>query len=323
MWQPRSRVLTLVLIITGLAPQALRGDVTIERLPSKAVVRLDGKPFTEYIFFLGAKPVLWPIYGPTGKAMTRAFPMEKPLPGGTHDHIHQRSMWFTHGDVNGVDFWGEQKQYGTERQREIVKCEGGKTGLLITRNDWLNPEAKKQCEDRRVLKFGGDADVRWIDFEITIRATDGPVVFGDTKEGSFGLRVADSMRVDAHKGGRIISSEGQSDEAAWGKRAAWVDYHGPVEGETLGIAILNHPSSFHYPNRWHVRPYGLFAANPFGERDFTKDAKGNGAYTLPSGQSLTLHYRVLFHRGDEKAAKVDQVFAAYSKEAPADAGQAK
>ena len=312
MSRPRVLVLTFALTITALVPRALRADVSIERLPEKAVVRLDGKLFTEYCVLSGAKPILWPILGPTGKTMTRAYPMEK-RSGETTDHHHQRSMWFTHGSVNGVDFWSENDPHGTIRQREFVKTEGGKTGLLITRDDWLGPHGKKMCEDERVLQFGGDADVRWIDFAITIRATEGAVVFGDTKEGSFGLRIRDSMRVDAHQGGQIINSAVQADDAAWGKPAAWVDYHGPVEGETLGIAILNHPTSFRFPTRWHVRGYGLFAANPFGEREFTKNPKDNGAYTLPRGKSLTLRYRVLFHRGDEKAGKVAQAFAAYAK----------
>ena len=95
------------------------------------------------------------------------------------------------------------------------------------------------------------------------------VTFGDTKEGSFGLRIAESMRVDRKTGGKIITSEGLEDDKAWGKPAAWVDYYGPVQGETLGIAILNHPSSFRYPTHWHVRTYGLFAANPFGGKDFS------------------------------------------------------
>jgi len=101
------------------------------------------------------------------------------------------------------------------------------------------------------------------------------VTFGDTKEGSFGLRVNESMKVERKTGGKIVSSEGLEDEKAWGKPAAWVDYYGPIQGETLGIAILNHPSSFRYPTHWHVRPYGLFAANPWGLHDFTGGKEHN------------------------------------------------
>ena len=111
--------------------------------------------------------------------------------------------------------------------RELLKFSGGSRATIVTRNDWLGPDGKKQCEDQRTLVFGGDGDARWIDFDIAIRATAGPVTFGDTKEGAFGLRVAESLRVDSRQGGRIVNSEGQCDAAAWGSGAAWVDYSGP------------------------------------------------------------------------------------------------
>jgi hypothetical protein len=120
------------------------------------------------------------------------------------------------------------------------------------------------------------------------------------------------MDVLSKKGGKIINSEGLTDDAAWGKPAKWVDYHGPVDGAVEGIAILNHPKSFRYPTTWHVRTYGLFAANPFGLRDFTKGA-GDGMHKVPAGETMTLRYRVLLHGGDEKAGKVAQAFEEYSK----------
>ncbi len=139
-------------------------------------------------------------------------------------------------------------------------------------------------------------------------------MFGDTKEGSFGIRVPESMTVDAKRGGRIVNSDGKTDQAAWGQPAAWVDYHGPVEGETLGIAILNHPSSFRYPNRWHVRTYGLFAANPFGKKEFGASDGPGGEATLARGETLTLRYRVILHQGDEKEARIAEAFDAYAKQ---------
>ena len=164
------------------------------------------------------------------------------------------------------------------------------------------------------MHFDTDGDARWIDFDITLKATDGAVTFGDTKEGTFGVRVAHSISVEAHQGGRIVNDHGQVDGAAWGQPAAWVDYHGPVDGQTVGIAVFNHPGSFRFPTRWHVRTYGLFAANPFAMHDFGAGKPGSGAYTLAQGQRVTLRYRVLLHRGDEKEGKVREAYSAYAKE---------
>ena len=113
--------------------------------------------------------------------------------------------------------------------------------------------------------------------------------------------------------GKIINSKGQIDGETWGKAADWVDCHGLLDGQTVGIAILNHPKSFRYPTYWHVRTYGLFAANPFGVKDFTKDKASDGSYTIKPGEQISLNYRVLFHKGDEKTGKVAEAFSTYSK----------
>jgi hypothetical protein len=298
-----------------LATAPVHAQVEVKKIDGGVQVTLVGQPFATYVFQSGAKPIVWPIYGPTGEEMTRAWPMREGDPNEKTDHVHQRSFWFTHGLVNGVDFWAETaKVQGKQQHRELVKAEGGKVATIVTITDWLGPDGAKLIEDERTLRFGGDKDARWIDFDITLTASADEVVFGDTKEGAFGLRIAETMRADKKQDkGTIVTSEGLTDVAAWGKPAAWVDYYGPVQGETLGIAILNHPSSFRYPTYWHVRPYGLFAANPWGQGDFTKGQE-KGEHVLKKGESLTLRYRVIFHRGDEKQGKIAEAFAAYAKE---------
>lgn len=288
-------------------------EITAERSGDKVTVRIDGQLFTEYLAAPKLEPalgpILWPILGPTGKPMTRAYPMGEG-PDERKDHPHHRSLWFNHGDVNGHSFWHKD----AIKHREFVKVEGGERALIVTRNDWLAADGARVCEDERTLTFRVDGGARLIDFDVTVKAPDGPVKFGDTKEGSFGVRVAETIKVDAKLGGRIVNSDGKTDGEAWAKRAAWVDYHGPVDGRTVGVAVLNHPSSFRAPTYWHVRTYGLFAANPFGVRDF-KGPEGDGSHVVPKGGSMTLRYRVVFHEGDEKQGRIAEIYAAYAKEA--------
>lgn len=152
-----------------------------------------------------------------------------------------------------------------------------------------------------------------MDVAITVRPVGKAIVFGDTKEGSFGLRLADSMRVRGGDG-RIVNSEGQRDTAAWGKRAAWVDYYGTVEGETIGVAIFDHPKSFRHPTYWHVRDYGLFAVNPFGIHDFDRGQPADaGNHTVSPGESLRLMYRLIFHRGSTEEARIADLWAQYTE----------
>ena len=182
---------------------------------------------------------------------------------------------------------------------------------MATKDNWLAPDGRSVCQDERIMTFYRTYEARIVDFEIKLIAHSGPVEFRDTKEGSFGIRVASSMDVDKKTGGKITNAEGLTNEKAWGQASPWVDYVGPVGGKTVGIAVLNHPSSFRYPTTWHVRTYGLFAANPFGWHDFGRAEKGD--YTIPQGQSITFRYRVILHTGDTKSAGIAARFAGYVK----------
>lgn len=316
----------LLVPFLALAALPVLADVTVEKSEAGAVVKIDGQLFTEYVTLSETKPILWPIIGPTGKKMTRDYPMLK-TEGETADHPHHRSLWFSYDKVNDVNFWAEPasskspaKDLGMQKHREFTKLEGGKDkGTITSVTDWVGPDGKKVLEDERRITFSVSEGARVIDFDIDLKATEGPVHFGDSKEGVFGVRVPTSMDVEqkvnkSAEPGHILSSEGLKNGAAWGKPAAWVDYFGKVGGEEVGIAILNHPTSFRYPTPWHVRTYGLFAANPFGLKAFNKEA-APGDHDLAKGETLKFRYRVILHAGDTAKAKIAESFATYAKEA--------
>jgi hypothetical protein len=305
--------------ISGPAPESAKA-IAPDRLKAPEVpIATGGKPFATYLSGDGPKPYYFPVIGPTGASYTRAYPM-KAVKGEDEDHPHQRSLFFTHGNVNGFDFWASDPKnkpnpkFGSikETSRTIVH-NGQLAAVLRTTDDWLGPDGKKVLEDEREVAFYGLGKNRIMDFDITLKASNGPVTFGDTKEGMFGLRVASSMDVKSktNSGGKIVNAEGITDDAAWGKASPWVDYTGPVEGKTVGIAILNHPDSFRYPTTWHVRTYGLFAANPFGWHDFGQPKSGE--YVLPKGESIRFRYRLILHAGDTGTANLPAEFQAYAR----------
>jgi hypothetical protein len=305
----RSVTYTLVGPKKGQAPPD--AGISFETHGRNLKIMLDRQLLTEYYLGVGNKPFFFPLVGPTGEPYTRAYPTLT-VADEDHDHPHQRSCWFTFGKVNGVDFWSEGNRFGTiqETGRKLVAA-GPVIGRMTTTNDWRAPDDRRFCVDERTVTFYQTKTARIIDFDFRISASDGPVTFGDTKEGMFGIRVASSMDVTKKKGGRITNAEGLTDDKAWGKPSPWVDYVGPVKDKLVGIAVINRPLSFRYPTTWHVRTYGLFAANPFGWHDFGKPEKGD--YTIPSGQSIDFSYRVVLHDGDTRSAKVSDLAAAYIK----------
>jgi len=308
----RSVAATSLMILLGTGSRAEAGT-GVEMVPNgkRVQVLIDGKLVTEYISDDGPKPYFFPLFGPSGAAMTRSYPMMK-VEGEKYDHPHHRSLWFTHGSVNKVDFWSEAPGHGTIVETSRPTIAGGPTsGVIKTTDDWIGPDSKKVCEDARTVRISSTKKEIILDFDITLKASEGPVTFGDTKEGMFGLRVATSMDVTSKKGGKIVNAEGVEDKAAWGKASSWVDYTGPVDGKTVGVAILNHPTSFRAPTTWHVRDYGLFAANPFGYGDFGQ--KTSGEYVLPKGESIRFLYRVILHDGDTASAGIPAQFEAYAR----------
>ena len=300
-------------------PGAIKeGGVNISERDGKLVIEIGAHPFAEYHYQNVPKPFLYPVLGPGGLAMTRNWPM-KNVPDEDHDHPHHRSLWYAHGDINGYDFWSESAKAGkTVHQKFELVQSGPEVGIIRSFNHLVAPGGKLVCTDTRTMRIYNRSDQRLLDFEITIRASEGPITFGDTKEGTMAVRLAETMRLKRPKGkesnGHIVNSEGVRDGATWGKRAKWCDYYGPVDGKTVGIAIFDHPSNPRHPTWWHVRDYGLFAANPFGEHDFEKKPAGTGDLKVPLGSSVTFRYRFYIHDGDEKQADVAGQYQRYVEE---------
>jgi hypothetical protein len=292
-----------------------QSGVQITSLPDRLRIELNGSLFTEYFFRDVPRPYAYPLIGPGDAPMTRNWPM-KDVPDEEHDHPHHRSFWFAHGAVNGQDFWSEAKGFGRIVHQRFSTISSGKhAGIIREQNNWVAADGTLVCTDERMLKIftPASANERSFDFEITLRATDKPVTFGDTKEGSMAIRLAESMRFKGKVGhGHIINSVGDRDDSTWGKRADWCDYYGPVNGKTVGVAMFDHPSNPRHPTWWHVRDYGLFAANPFGRHDFEKlSDRDAGNLTIPPGQSITFRYRFYLHEGDEKAARIAEKYQDY------------
>jgi len=286
-------------------------------------VEIKDKPFTQ--FFIGPetnKPYLHPLRSASGKIVTRGYPMED-VPGESHDHPHHRGLWFSHGDVNGFDFWGNETRgpkFGRIVLDKIDGVSSGKdSGAINATFDWRDPSGKLLLSEARRMTFYVQPKTRTIDFDITLTARE-KVTFGDTKEGTFALRVASALEeprsgapAQPVRTGHMVDSLGREGEKqVWGKRADWVDYYGVVDGEALGIAMFDHPSNPRHPTYWHVRSYGLFAANIFGLHDFENDKTRNGSLTLQAGETLRFRYRVVIHPGDVRSAHIDRLYEEYS-----------
>ena len=285
----------------------------VKMSPDAINIQIDGKPFTTFHYGIeAAKPFLAPLRSASGKIVTRRFPMEL-VQGESRDHLHHRGLWFTYDDINGVKYWENDPSYTTKQNkgRVVVKKaewkEGERSGTLDAVMEWQDGAGKTQLIENRRTVFHTDPKLRIMDFHITLTAAI-DVTIGDTKEGAFAIRLAEEFT--ERRGGKITNADGlETMKNIWGKRSNWVNYAAEVEGEKLGVAILDHPGNPGFPTRWHARDYGLFSLNPFGQQAFDATQKEN-IIKLAAGQKLHFVWRVVIHPGDTSVEDLYKTFAA-------------
>ena len=287
----------------------------------KVEVMIGGKFFTSYCWYDNVyKPVLYPVCTSNGTLITRGFPLN-PRAGERNDHLHQIGIWLNYGNVNGYDFWdngesGTKDPKGGEvKHLEIKKLIGGiGEGVMVTRESWLDPSGKELLEENTEYHFLARGSTRIIDRITTLTAKGITIKMKDTKEGMFAIRVARQLELPSKESviltdingkptavsampnegvtGNYLSSEGVTGDSVWGTRARWMDLFGSIGDEKISVVICDHPKNTGYPTYWHARGYGLFAANPFGAKDFTK-GKEEMNFSIAAGKSATFRYRVI------------------------------
>ena len=322
--------------------------------PSEAARRVDvtigGAPFTSYIWpDRLRKPVLYPIRSAAGTLVTRGWPLD-PRPGERVDHPHHVGLWLNYESVNGVDFWNnsdalkpeEAARMGTIVHRKIVSSKNGADrGELITEMDWVLPSGKTILHERALFSFSGDKDARRIERVSTLTALDERVVFADAKDGMLGMRVARQLEQPSTEPqvytdiagratnvpamdntgvtGEYTSSEGRKGDAVWSTRGRWTMLSGKIRDEALTVAILDHPKNPGFPTYWHARGYGLFAANPLGQKVFS-NGKETLNFTIEPHASATFRYSVVVLEGAATPERVEREYTAFAASQTSRAG---
>jgi len=333
-----------VSLLVSSGAQTARVQVVPNEAGRRVDVIIDGKPFTSYIYpETQKKPTLFPLRTAKGTLVTRGFPIET-RPNERVDHAHHVGLWLNHGNVNGLDFWNnsdglpaaQAPKMGTIVHRRVVEAKGGADrGDLAVEADWVTPDGKTLLREQTRFVFRGTADSRTVDRTTTLTAVADRVVFRDSKEGFLGMRVAKELEQPSNRPevytdasgkpapravnntgvtGEYISSEGLKGDAVWSTRGRWVLLGGTIGTEPITLAILDHPSNPGYPTHWHARGYGLFAANPLGDKEFGA-ANKEFNLTLEPGQSKTFTYRVLILNSVPAPDKIEEASRAFAKEA--------
>ncbi|HLL43155.1 MAG TPA: PmoA family protein [Segetibacter sp.] len=320
-------ILTLFSITTSFSQRDEMVKLVKNEKEQKVDIFIGQKLFTSFLFpDTLAKPVLYPIYAANGTVVTRGFPIH-PLPGDPTDHPHHLGLWFNFENVNGLDFWNnsyaipaEKKSgYGWIKTDRILETKSGSKGTISYHANWTNQKNSILLEETTTFEFSGNDHQRIID-RITVLKADTLVTFTDAKDGLLGLRMAHALEIPTNEdqkftddkgnvtvvkggtdkipNGNYLTSEGKQGNDAWSTRGVWCKAYGKMGNDSISIAIIDHPKNPNYPTFWHARGYGLFAANPLGEKVFT-NGKSEKNLTLKKGESVSFRFRILIDNGKE------------------------
>ena len=325
------------------AQESLKVEVARMSGEQRVIVNIDGKPFTEFVYADSLeKPVLFPIYSPGGHIITRGFPM-RPRTGESNDHPHHLGLWFNYENVNGLDFWNnsyaipqEKKNgYGRIRTDSILQIKSGNQGRIQFSARWEDQQHHRLLKESTIFIFSADSHKRIID-RITKLTALMDVSFPDVKDGMLGLRVtrelqlptAESKQFTDNKGittlvagstdtvfnGNYLTGEGKKGDEAWGTRAAWCLLYGKINSDTVSIAIIDHPQNPGYPTYWHARGYGLFAANPLGQKIFSNGKEALN-FSLKKGASVIFRYRIVIAEGKTRLSnsQINELTSAFAQ----------
>lgn len=326
-----SFVLSIVFISGVYSQTAPQVEFTKDKQRAIVHVTIGGKPFTDFFFpDTIAKSVLYPIKAPSGVNITRGFPILN-RPGDPTDHPHHLGLWMNYENVNGLDFWNNsyaipadrKHLYGTIKFEKFLEVKNGPTGRMVYKSNWVDHTGKKHLDEETGYEIK-EMNGAWIIDRFTTLTAAIPVVFNDAKDGFIGLRVARELQlpvfekkkfvdafgietivdvpVDKTMNGNYVNSNGVKGEDVWSKKATWCMLYGKLGADTISIVMMDHPKNIGYPTNWHARGYGLFAANPLGEKIFTNN-KSERNLSLQPNQSVTFRYRIVIASGKSFLSK--------------------
>jgi len=245
-----------------------------------------------------------PLHSPSGRVLTDGFPV---------GHTHQHGLFMTwvnttfRGDF--TDFWNQQNETATVRHVEVLDTLSGPVfGRFRVKLEHVSLEHGAVLSEERTFTV-----YPWYgQFLMDIHSVQEPVTSdtlfineyhygGMAFRGSAQWNAADSAAYRSDM--QVLTSEGIRRAEANHTRPRWVAAYGPVDGENAGVAILDHPSNFRFPQPVRVHPempYFCFAPMV------------TGAFTIAPGDRYVSRYRLMTYDGEPPVADIEEVWQQYA-----------
>ena len=263
------------------------------------------RPNIKPVFLRGG--YIHPVYTPSGRLVTDDYPS---------DHYHHHGIWFawtkTQFENGHPDFWNVDD--GTGRidagAPNIYAARGGVLGAFNSSQSYValtgsQPKVALTEEwDVRVYNVGQSSNSRYFVFDITATqqcATSEPLKLEEYRYGGMGLRGhrdwKDKTKV------KFLTSEGKTREDGNATRGRWFVMFGPVDGQTVNIAVLDHPQNFRSPQPMRLNP-----DDPF----FNYAPSQLGPFAIKSGEPFLLRYRYIVSDGTPNPDELNRLWNDYA-----------
>jgi hypothetical protein len=266
---------------------------TADMQRARIVIKHSDQPVADYVFRDDKvlRPFFANVRAPGGVQVTRNFPPIVGVDATDHADMHP-GIALGFGSVSGEDFWRNKAAIRHERFNEPPAVRGGRL-TFATESTMLaaNGNALATLMSRFTLaaRPGG-----WLlEWDAAFTPLTNGFHFGDQEEMGFAVRMATPLTEKS--GGVILNSHGQRGaKTTWGQPAAWCDYSGVIGGVPTGVTVIPSPGNFR-PSWWHNRDYGVFVANPFGQKAMKQG--DTSRMDVKRGETFRLRFAVFIHAG--------------------------
>jgi len=281
--------------------------VGFKYVPTGMQITIGGKPFASY-YTASTKiprPYFANVKSPSGVQVSRNHPPIEGKDSMDHDTFHP-GIWLTFAGINGNDYWRLKQRTEHEMYIGTPKSGPGK-GTFTVSNFYLdsidtsgNRIAHEVCKYTILAR----PNYNLLIYDSTISSDEHELRFGDDEEYGLGIRV--QTPIEERYGGQILNADGLKGEKgpnnAYGKASDWCDYSGMMDGTFIGMTVMPDPKNFRR-SWYHVRDYGLIAANLFGSKKVAGLERND--VVVKKGEKFHLGFGVAIYSAPDQS-KVDR-----------------
>lgn len=246
-----------------------------------------------------------PVFTPQGRIVTDDYPS---------DHYHHHGIWFawtkTEFEGKHPDFWNVGDVTGRVDFVKVGKTSSGPVYAGFTsfqKYVALTGTAPKTALneewDVRIYDVGG-TDKPYFVFDIVATqecASPSPLILEEYRYGGMGVRGnrewKDKTKVS------FLTADGKTRLDGNATRSRWCHIGGSVDGQVVGIAVLDHPSNFRAPAPLRIHP-----DDPY----FNYAPSQMGRFEIEPGKKFVLRYRYVVSDGPPDPTLLDRLWNDYA-----------